>query len=327
MTPDEARIGLSGALWRAGGLLAAPALADASAVEVAYDPHARPRFSMLDEMFVERGSMADWEALHHLHYKAEGLPLGPAYWRLTLRGETIGVVLLSLPRPLLKERHKIWPHLKPRAEDRLSNTARYKWINDNIRVASRVVVDSMWRGCGASYRFLNLAARMSGWRFVELQSAMSKYNLFAQRAGFKFVKPVRSNSFESGMKMIRSVLAAHPADIDAMVEELAAMPPAQRAAARMAIADWYRRNSSMEQTSHSSDAKRVKDRQGAILERITGLSDRALLHNFQQLVMASPLYSVWSNPDWGRTDMPALLPLRAFDNQPPDKPLDLGFFA
>ena len=34
------------------------------------------RFSIADRMFVERGTKADWDLLHDLHYKAENLPVG-----------------------------------------------------------------------------------------------------------------------------------------------------------------------------------------------------------------------------------------------------------
>src|SRR4051812_18337259 len=71
----------------------------------------RPRFSLLGEMFVEKGSIDDWDKLHDLHYKAEELPMGPHFWKLTLRGETIGCIVVGLPRGLLKERHIAFPSI------------------------------------------------------------------------------------------------------------------------------------------------------------------------------------------------------------------------
>lgn len=290
--------------------------------EVIYRPEVRGTFTLTDRMFVEPGTIDDWKLLHHLHYKSDGKPPGPTYWKLTLDEETIGVVVISLPRPLIKERHAILDRFKPGQDTKLSNTARYKAINANFRVVSRAVVDSAWRGCGIAYRFVNLTARMSGWRIVEIQSSMSKYNQFAQRAGFKFVKPMRSNNFDQGLKMIRTVFAAHPADIEALLEELRSMKPAAAEAARDAVRKYYWRNSSMEQTGDSKNGKRIRDRQGAIWEKIMRFSDRELLHNFQQLVLASPLYGIYYNPDFGRV-IPNKLPLSAFDRQPPNMPLIL----
>ncbi len=71
------------------------------------------RFSLLNDMFVERGEIADWNLLHDLHYKAENLPIGPRFWKLNLNGQTIGVLVTANPKGLLKERHLAFPNLKP----------------------------------------------------------------------------------------------------------------------------------------------------------------------------------------------------------------------
>ena len=288
---------------------------------VDYRPEARPRFALLDRMMVSKGSAEDWDLLHHLHYKAEGKPPGPTYWKLTLNDETIGVCILSLPRPLLKERHAMFDWLRPGNDTKLSNTARYHLINGSRRVASRVVVDSMWRGCGASYRFLNISARLSGFFCIEFQSAMSKYNQFADRAGFTFCKPMRSPNYEKGLRAFKSVLASHPADTEAVLAEMEAMKPASRKTVREVLQTFYTKHSSMEQTGDSSNPKRIADRKGAIKAKLDAMSDREFLGNFQQLVLASPLFGIYQNPDFGRTDLPEQVPLRYFDNQPTNQPL------
>lgn len=313
MTPDSLDAA-SARLSLAGGL---------SETTVSYDRAARQKFGMMAAMVVERGSLADWHALAHMHYKAEKMPLGPTYWRLVLNGEPIGVVILSIPRPLLRGRHALLSTLKPGRDDRTSNTSRYDNVNRYFKVASRVVLDSMWRGCGASYRFLNLACRMSGMRFIELQSAMSKYNQFTDRAGFVTGKPMRSPLFEPGMKLVRSLLTAHPADIEALLEEIATMRPAVAEMTRDRLRRFYWKNSSMEQTGDTSNVKRIEDRQAAIWAKVVAMPDREIVENFQQLVLASPLYSLYRNPDFGRVDMPVSLPLTAFDRQKPDRPLVL----
>ena len=126
-----------------------------------------PAFPLMERMTVERGTAEDWELLHHLHYKTEGNAVGTKYWRLALEGETIGVLVLAQPTPLLKERHKAMEWYKPGGDTHLSNVFRYKMVNEDFTVVSRLVLDTVFRGVGVSYRFQNLVARLSGKKYVE----------------------------------------------------------------------------------------------------------------------------------------------------------------
>lgn len=273
-----------------------------------------PHFPLLDRMFVERGTKDDWMLLHELHYKAEGSPAGAQYWRCTLDGETIGVMVVGLPKGLLKERHKAFPHLKPgSAETTITNTYRYKWVNANMRVISRFVVDTMFRGIGVGYRFQNLATRMHGVRIMEIQSSMSKYNLFAQKAGFRFVRPSNSNKWERGLKFMRTTFDANPADHEAIMLELEALPEGVREKRLDRVRDFYKKNSAQEKTGA-----------GRHRNRVDTMPANVLVRQLQQMVLASPMYGVFKNPDHGRDDLPDRLPLTAFDNQAPNEPLDLS---
>ncbi len=51
---------------------------------------------------------------------------------------------------------------------------------------------------------------------------MSKYNLFAERAGFRFVKPMRSNKYEAGIAFFHEVFDSHPANTAALIAEISA---------------------------------------------------------------------------------------------------------
>jgi hypothetical protein len=117
----------------------AGASADESAIETLIErvDAPRARFSLTERMIVEKGSRADWELLHDLHYKAEGLPIGPRFWKLTLEGETIGVLVTGNPKGLLKERHIAFPAIKPGGDEtKFTNTQRYVFINRNFRTIS-----------------------------------------------------------------------------------------------------------------------------------------------------------------------------------------------
>jgi ABC-type ATPase with predicted acetyltransferase domain len=277
-------------------------------------PTAPASFPLLDEMWIERGSKADWDLLHDLHYKAENLAAGPRFWRLTLRGRTIGVLVFAISKGLLKERHVAFKHLKPDGRDtRLTNKHRYVWLNDNMPVVSRLVVDTMFRGVGIGYRFQNLACRLQAYPLAEIQSSMSKFNPFSEKAGFRFVAPMNSTKYEAGLKFFRARLEANPQDQEAVLEELDRMSQRLRDKTVQDMRDFYYKNSALEKTGNN---------RGRGQTRVDEMSERALVKSLQQLLFASPLYGVYRNPDYGRT-LPERLPLTAFDRQAPTESLVL----
>lgn len=270
-----------------------------------------PFFAPLNDMYVERGTRDDWDILHELHYKAENTPAGSRYWRCVLEGETIGVLVSSSPKLLLKERHVALPWIKPGRDTKISNTYRAKLINQNIRVISRFVVDTMYRGIGVGYRFQNIATRMEGIRWMEIQSSMSKYNLFAQRAGFRFVKPMNSNKYVEGLKFFKRTFRANPADHEAIMQELDALKPGVRERILDQTRTFYYRHSALEKTGSNRNKG---------TSRVDEMKPEDLIRNLQQMTLASPLYGIYENPDFGR-ELPDRLPLMTFENQGVNEPL------
>lgn len=272
------------------------------------------RFELLDEMYVEPGSVADWDLLHDLHYKAEKLPIGPRFYKLTLHGETIGVLVTGVVKGMVRERNMVFPNIKPGAgETKLTNTNRYHFINRNFRVVSRFVIDTMYRGIGCGYRMMNLVARMEGRRFIEIQSSMSKFNYFGQKAGFKFVRPMNANNHEKVMKFFRKHFAANPQDFEALVAEADALSQDYQDELLEILKDFYLSNSALENTT----------RGGIQAEgRLARMNIRDCIKGIQQIGLASPMYGVWKNPDFGR-ELPSVMPLAWFDNQAPTDPLVL----
>ncbi|SCW95616.1 hypothetical protein SAMN05660859_0066 [Ancylobacter rudongensis] len=274
----------------------------------------RAFFSLADEMFVERGTIDDWYLLHDLHYKAEKLPIGPRFWRLVLAGQTIGVLVTGTPKGMLRERHIVFPNLKPRSGDtRLTNTNRYHYINANFRVISRFVIDTMFRGIGAGYRMMNLVSRMEGNTFMEIQSSMSKFNAFGQKAGFKFVKPMNANKYDQVLRFFRSHFAASPQDFEAILAEIAAKPPAEQQRLAEICTDFYFRNSALENTSNGG---------AAMEQRRASMSLRDAVKGIQQIGLASPMYGIWKCPD-PKGSVPERLALTQFDRQGPSERLRL----
>lgn len=275
---------------------------------------AQGAFPLLSEMMISRGTKADWDLLHDLHYKAENLPIGPRFWKLTLEGETIGVIVTGNPKGLIRERHYVFPKLKPNQQDtKISNTQRYKYVNQNFRVISRFVIDTMYRGIGAGYRMMNLVSRMEGNTFMEIQSSMSKFNHFGQKAGFKFCNPMNANKYEKGMQFFRRHFNSPPMDYEEILKEIALWPQERQDYVLQEMKDFYYRHSSLERTGNGRNV-------GA--DRVAKLDLRHAIRAIQQMTLASPMYGVWKSPDKGSI-VPQELPLVAFDWQKPNEPLKI----
>lgn len=274
---------------------------------------ARGTFSLLDNMFVEPGTRADWDVLHALHYKAEALPAGPQYFRcVTEDGHLVGVIVFCPVSLMLAPRHALFPKLRPGNDTHFTNVHRAKWLNDNMTRAARIVTDTLYRGTGVSYRMVNLAMRIYGARYCEIQSSMSKFNPFDLKAGFKHGHLRQARSYEKGMEFFQSRFASHPADHEAIVQELEGMSERMRQAMIRDMRDFYYKNSAKEKTG-------AKMNKGT--SRVDGLSLQVLVRELQQLVFATPVYGIWSNPDVG-LKLPRRLPMRAFDWQKPNEPIN-----
>ena len=283
----------------------------------------RHSLSLLPEIYVERGTKEDWDLLHELHYKAENLGIGPRIYRCVLRGQTIGVGVMTVPKMLLSGRNELFTHLRPNVggrDTKIINKYRAEWINAHACTNSRLVLDKMYRGAGIAYRMQNLMMRMTGCKLVEFQSSMSKFNPFAAKAGIRFTRPKRSGNYERGLAWFRRWFESIPTDFVGIMAEVDGMPTAVREKCVAEMRKFYYDFSSMEK---SGDNRMNGTR------RVDALPVEKLLKNLQQLVFASPLYGVYVNPDYDDAadtaiELPDRLPLLAFDNQPTDAPLNLS---
>ncbi len=272
----------------------------------------KAEFSLMNTMRVERGSVDDWNELHELHYKSEALPAGPRFWRcVTEDDELVGIVVTGSVSLMLAARHRMFPKLKPGNDTHLTNIHRGKWLNKNIRRAARIVTDTLYRGTGISYRMLNLACRMEGYRFTEIQSSMSKFNPFDRKAGFVHGQIHNSKLYELGMAFFKTHFDCHPADHEMVMQELNKMTSAVRKYTEREIRGFYYKNSAKEKTGSNLNVGTSK---------VDKMAISVVLKELQQLVFASPVYGVYSNPDFGN-DIPKSLPLSAFDTQKPNCPL------
>lgn len=281
--------------------------------EIVRNDSPKPTFSILEELWVEEGNHQDWLLLSNLHYKMQSVPVGARYYRLRHKGQTIGVAVIGMSRPLLKERHALFPKLTPGNDTQMSNIHRYKVVNNEFRVIGRMVIDTMYRSGGVAYRFANLVSRMHGYKYMEIQSSMSKYNTFAHKAGFTFVKPIKSPNYDKGLKFMRKWFSAHPGDQEALMEEYETMSSAMKKRVEKELKDFYYKHSPLEKTG---------SRRFYSDHVVENWPVRRTIAKIQGLCFASPLYGIYKNPDLG-TEIPKKLPLLAFDFQKTTEPLNI----
>lgn len=273
-----------------------------------------PAFPMLADMHMERGTPDDWKALQQLHYKSEGRIAGPRFYKCVLGRRLIGVVVMTYPRGMLRDRHRAMPKMRPEPghDTHITNVFRFKWLNKEFGLNARTVNDTLFRGVGVGYRMLNLAARMDGRKFCEIQSSMSKFNQFAHKAGFRFVKPETKKLAEPAIRLYARWFDSKPSDWLALLEELDAMPERYRERVLRDLREFYHANSAIEQTGRNMREQGVN--------HVEQMPARTLMKNLNQLVFSSPLYGIYTNPDFG-IQLPERIPLVAFDWQATDQPL------
>lgn len=270
----------------------------------------------LQYMVVSKGSIDDWNELKSLHYKSDGKPFAPCYYKCELDGKLVGALVMAYPKLLLAPRHRMFPKLKPTKNSREANQYWGKYVNANFGVVSRCVIDTLYRGVGVSYRFLNLASRMHDKPVIEIQSSMSKYNPFAMKAGFKFIKQEKPKTYESALRVFQKHFKNDASDYELILSELLNMSEIRRKMALKDLIANYHKNSSL--------AKAGRNRGTTIQDILDTLVDdesiSKILKDIYNLSFTSPLYGAYKNPDYG-TKLPETINLMAFDNQPVDKPL------
>jgi hypothetical protein len=283
--------------------------------------------SILQHCYVEKGSLEDWKILHELHYKSSNLGIGPRYMRLVLDIpgeplEVIGVMVFTVPKPLDSGRNEVFPHLRPNfkgRDTRLINQQRMMWLNKNLILSSRTVLDTMYRGAGLAYRFKNIGYRMMGFRYVESRSSMSRFNPFSIKAGMRFVPPKPASALMDGLKFFQRNFKAPGYDFVAIMEELRDMAPVVRERALAEMRAFYYKKSSMEKSG---------DNRLNGTSRVESMEISYLLKQIQQLVFGSTVYAVWVNPDYDATKqqmrpLPPRIPVLAFELQKVNEPLRL----
>lgn len=290
------------------------------------------QLSLLDDIYVEWGTKADWDALCELHYKGHTLAAGSRFMRCVLaeggkNPQLIGVMVFANPRPLDGGRNEVFPAMKPNVngrDNRMINQHRLRQINKSLTWNNRTVLDTMYRSAGIAYRFKNIAYRMYcshyGRLHVESRSSMGRFNPFSIKTGMYFTKPKTAAALEPGLKFFKAHFKSDPTDIVSIHEELKAMEDWQREFTEKRLREFYYKWSSVEKSGDKRDLG---------MTRVNGLTIEYVLKQIMQLVFSATVYWIWHAVD-KKGSLPLVMPARAFDEQGPNEPLArswMGFEA
>lgn len=138
---------------------------------------------------ITQGTPDDYRALAHRHYRAGP----PATIALVLVARVLvaradehpesppaGVLVVSMPTLNAGWRDAAFPALRG-----LSRAERARWINENIRVISRVIVDPAQRGTGVATALVRAYLARPLTRSTEAIAAMARWSPFFRHAGMK----------------------------------------------------------------------------------------------------------------------------------------------
>jgi ABC-type transport system involved in cytochrome c biogenesis ATPase subunit/GNAT superfamily N-acetyltransferase len=143
-------------------------------ITVNYYPNiALAECSLVKEMRVEEGSMADWRALAGFHYRSHRVPAPRKIFALKRGQELCGVIVYSYPAVTCFGRRLMLPKMG------------MKELNEKLSNISRVVVHPKYRTIGLGSKLIKDTLGLAGTEYVEMSAVMAKYNPFAEKAGMQ----------------------------------------------------------------------------------------------------------------------------------------------
>lgn len=145
-----------------------------------WSTHKPPRLS------IAPGALDDYRALAHQHYRAAAPATIALILAARLEGALAGVLVVSLPTLNATWRDAAFPALRG-----LTRAERARWINRNIRVISRVIVEPAQRGTGIATSLVRAYLTSPLTRHTEALAAMATWSPFFRHAGMReLITPV-----------------------------------------------------------------------------------------------------------------------------------------
>jgi ABC-type transport system involved in cytochrome c biogenesis ATPase subunit/GNAT superfamily N-acetyltransferase len=140
--------------------------------------------SLVEEMTIERGVLADWRKLSGFHYRSHNVGATREIFCLRRRGELCGVIVYCYPPSGCSGRRLMLPKMS------------LKELNKELSIISRVVIHPKYRTIGLGAKLIRESLPLVGTPYVEMVAVMAKYNPFAEKAGMRkvFEQPISEDA-------------------------------------------------------------------------------------------------------------------------------------
>jgi hypothetical protein len=148
--------------------------------------------SLLRYVSLTPGTMEDYRQLSRYHYRDHRVGPIAAVWTLRqaipcnrIDHETIGVIVYTYPAPNAAGRAMALGCAAPRS----SAIARLRYLNQNVRCISRVIIEPRWRGLGLATWLVRMTLPRLNVPVIESMALMGRFHPFLERAGMRRVEP------------------------------------------------------------------------------------------------------------------------------------------
>jgi GNAT superfamily N-acetyltransferase len=165
--------------------------------------------TLTEELIVERGTRAEYEALAHYHYREAALGPVAAIFTIRHRGvaaamygrQPLGVLVATMPAANLALRTIATGGRLRRADRR----EELREVNASVRCIARVIVEPAYRGVGIGTRLVREAIARLAVPFVEALAVMGYVHPIFERAGmtaFRGPTPARCVRLTGALELL-----------------------------------------------------------------------------------------------------------------------------
>jgi ABC-type lipoprotein export system ATPase subunit/GNAT superfamily N-acetyltransferase len=150
-------------------------------IEVNYYPNdINKQCSLVKEMRIEEGSVADYRKLRVFHYRTSHCPAPRKIFVLKREDELCGVIVYSWSPPNTFGRRKVWK-------------GSFQQMQKELSTITRVVVHPKYRTIGLGIKLVKETLPLAPTPCIETIAVMARYNPFFERAGMQKIMESKPN--------------------------------------------------------------------------------------------------------------------------------------
>jgi GNAT superfamily N-acetyltransferase len=150
-------------------------------LQVKYYPNQiNKRCSLVKEMTIEKGSIADYRKLSVFHYRTSHCPAPRKIFVLKRKDELCGVIVYSWAPPNTFGRSKVWK-------------GNFEQLQKEMSTITRIVVHPKYRTIGLGIKLVKETLPLAPTPCVETIAVMARYNPFFEKAGMQKIMESEPN--------------------------------------------------------------------------------------------------------------------------------------